>query len=223
MVLHLLKFPYRKILDPLAKSLHGVHPDIVSYTALAIAAGSGWSLYAGHLWAGWYLIAVGLTLLRMTLNTLDGVMAIARGNMSLRGEIVNALPDRYADLFVLIGITLSPHCVTWLGLAALATMVLVSYSGMLGKALGVTWQQQGPMDKVERLVLIMVAALVQFIVIVTAGPATRWLSLTPLEWGMAILILLGQFTIYRRVRGQVRQIDVKEGRNRDKPAESVEE
>jgi archaetidylinositol phosphate synthase len=218
MNLYLLKYSYRKVLLPLAERLDRVDPDLVSYAAVAAAMVTGIFFYQASS-APWLLLgAIALTLLRMTLNTLDGLMAIRQGNLSLRGEIVNALPDRYSDLFVVGGIALSPLCHTWLGVAGLCSMVLVSYTGMLGKALGVSWQHQGPLGKVERLILLMIFAVLQYAAL-RQGATPRWFGIeaTPLEWAMILFVVLGQVTVVRRLRGQVRQIDRKEALERLDP------
>jgi archaetidylinositol phosphate synthase len=216
MDLYLLKFPYRKLLLPLARRLNWLNPDIVSYIAVGAAAGTGWCFYKAAGSRSLLIIAIILTLLRMTLNTLDGVMAIQRGKHSLTGEIVNALPDRYSDIFVVAGIALSPLCRGWLGLAALSTMFLVSYTGMLGKAIGVSWQHQGPMGKVERMVTMMVFALFQFLLLPTRqGINLAGITATPMEMAMGLFVILGQYTVFRRLKGQLREIRQKECEIRD--------
>lgn len=211
MDMYLLKYPYRKILRPIAEKLGWIHPDIVSYTAVLVTIGTGWCFYKSTEHNILLIVAIVLILLRMTLNTLDGVLAIRRGNLSLKGEIVNALPDRYSDVFMLAGIALSSLCRDWVGITAVCTMLLVSYTGMLGKALSVSWQHHGPMGKVERLVIIMIFALVQFIVL-PERQNVSWLgiSATPMEWAMGIISILGQYTVLRRLNGQLREIKYKE-------------
>jgi archaetidylinositol phosphate synthase len=221
MDLYLLKFPYRKILLPLAKKLHWLDPDIVSYTAVLVAAGTGWCFYKAAESRILLLVAIILTLLRMTLNTIDGVMAIQRGKHSLQGEIVNALPDRYSDIFVVAGITLSPLCRDWLGLTALATMFLVSYTGMLGKAIGVSWQHQGPMGKVERMIITMIFALFQFFLLPQHQTITIVsIKITPMEIAMGLFVVLGQYTVFRRVKGQLGEIHQKEKAERRQKQEA---
>ena len=211
MDLYVLKYSYRKVLSPLLKRLKWLHPDVVSYMAVVVAAGTGYCFYKAADSPSLLIWAIVLIFLRMTLNTLDGILAIQRGNLSLRGEIVNALPDRYSDFFVLIGIVLSPLCRDWLGILALCSMVLVSYTGMLGKALNVSWQHQGPLGKVERLILLMVFSLIQFIALHDGG-TTQWLGVTatPMEWVMGVFVVLGQVTVFRRLQGQLREIKHKE-------------
>jgi archaetidylinositol phosphate synthase len=211
MALHLLKFPYRKILLPLAKRLHWLHPDVVSYAAVLVAGVTGLCFYKAADSPALLIWAIVLTLLRMSLNTLDGVLAIQRGRLTLRGKVVNALPDRYADIFVVAGVALSPLCRDWLGVAALCSMFLVSYTGILGKALGVSWQQHGPLDKVERLVILMVFSLIQFFVMQVSA-SVEWLDIraTPMEWAMGAFVVLGQITVIRRLKGLFREIARKE-------------
>lgn len=218
MDLYSLKYPYRTILAPSLKRLKWLHPDVVSYAAVLVAAATGWCFYEAADRPSLLLWGIALILLRMTLNTLDGMLAIQRGNLSLRGEIVNALPDRYSDLLVLIGISLSPLCRDWLGILALSSMVLVSYTGILGKALGVSWQHHGPLGKVERLIILIVFSIVQFFALHN-GADREWLgvSTTPLEWAMVLFVVLGQITVARRLRGQTRQIDRKEAVERLDP------
>ncbi|MDD5557368.1 MAG: hypothetical protein PHN82_08980 [bacterium] len=224
MDLYLLKFPYRKILEPIARRLEWLDPDALSYAAVGAAAATGWCFYRAADRPALLVWAVLLTLLRMTLNTLDGVIAIRRGNLSLRGEIVNALPDRYSDLLVVAGVALSPLCRGWLGLAALCSMVLVSYTGMLGRALGVSWQHHGPLGKVERLIILMVFALIQFVTL-RGGSRAAWFGIeaTPMEWAMGLFVLLGQVTVARRLGGQLREIDRKEALERLDPARNAGE
>jgi len=209
---YLLKFPARKILLPFARWLTGwVHPDVISYAAVAVALGTGMCFYFGSGTPSLFLWAILLTLLRMGLNTLDGVMAIERGHLRLKGEVVNALPDRYSDVFVVAGIALSPLCRDWLGIAGLSSMFLVSYTGMLGKALTVSWQHHGPLGKVERLVILMVFSALQF-VRSPGGNVIDWFGVraTPLEWAMGLFLVLGQITVFKRLRGQLREMAKKE-------------
>lgn len=208
MDLYLLKFPYRKVLAPVAERLAFVHPDILSHAATLITVGTGACYYYALRDPRLLLAAIVLTVARMTLNTLDGVIAIRRGNLSLKGEIVNALPDRYSDIIHVAALALSPLCDPVIGMFGLASMLLVSYTGMLGKALGVEWQHHGPLGKVERLVLLMVATLWQFLLLNDGArdSSLGGLPVTPMEWCMFAFIALGQVTVLRRLKGMVRQI-----------------
>jgi ABC-type dipeptide/oligopeptide/nickel transport system permease subunit len=77
---------------------------------------------------------------------------------------------------------------------------------MLGKAIGVSWQHQGPLGKVERLILLMMASFLQYITIIFGIV----LPLSVFGFTMILFILLGQVTVFNRVRGMVREIAQKE-------------
>ena len=200
---YMLKFPYRKILLPLAKKMRFINPDILSYLGTVVAFGTMFCyLYAPGLPALlWWSIL--LTLVRMTLNTIDGVIAIERGNLRLKGEIVNALPDRYSDIFIMAGIGLSPMCAPWLGMAGMASMFLVSYTGMLSKAIAVNWQHHGPLGKVERLILVMIFSGLEYYRL--TGKIGMVGTLSYFEWLMVLFIVLGQYTVFRRLRAQLKE------------------
>lgn len=212
MAMYLLKFPYRKILLPVAKKLKFIDPDIISYAATVVAAITMFCYLFADRNPALLIWSIGLTFVRMTLNTIDGVIAIERGNLRLKGEIVNALPDRYSDIFILAGIALSSLCNPTLGIIGLSSMFLVSYTGMLGKALGVEWQHHGPLGKVERLVIIMGFSLLQYLQLTGKIPAISLYNYHPtyFEVCMIVFLILGQITILNRLNGQLRQIKVLE-------------
>lgn len=203
MGLYILKYPYRRILLPLAKKLKWMNPDYLGYLATLIALATMFCYIYANQRPYLLIISIFLTLMRMTLNTIDGVIAIERGNLQLKGEIVNALPDRYSDIFILMGIALSDFCSTELGLFGLASVFIVSYTGMLGKAIGVNWQHQGPLGKVERLILIMIFSLLQYLSI--KGVIGNLFSLNWFDHLMLLFVILSQMTVYNRLKGQLRE------------------
>ena len=213
LALHALKYPYRTILSSFADKIKFIPPDIISLIAFFVTLLIGFLYYRAGAKPFLLLINVALIMLRMTLNTLDGLIALKIGRTSMKGKLVNALPDRYADMFILIGISFSSLCDIRIGMFASLTVLLVSYSGMLGKAIGVSWQQQGPLDKVDRLVLIMLASLVQFILVKTGHPELTVLKMTlsVMEWCMILFIVLGQISVVNRVVGMLKEINKIEG------------
>jgi phosphatidylglycerophosphate synthase/flavodoxin len=218
MGLYLLKFHSRKLLEPVARKMGFVHPDVLSYAATVITVGTAFCYYYAITCPILLLLSIALTLLRMTLNMLDGVLAIQRGETRLMGEVVNALPDRYSDIIFVAGIALSPLCRPVYGLLGLCSMFVVSYSGMLGKAVGASWQHHGPLGKVERLIIVMIFSLVQYLRLRsgTAGLVLLGVELTPMEWCMATYLILGQVTVYNRLRGMMREITRSEWQSRER-------
>ncbi len=217
MALYLLKYPYRKILLPIAKKMTWCNPDILGYLATLVAFGTMFCYIYAQDKPILLIISIVLTLFRMTLNTIDGVIAIERGNLRLKGEIVNALPDRYSDIFILIGIAMSPLCTPLLGILGMASMFLVSYTGMLSKAIGANWQHHGPLGKVERLIFVMVFSILEYLAL--TGKIGTIYSLNYFEWLMILFVVLGQVTVYNRLKAQLKEcakLDWLKYRNLDK-------
>ena len=216
LALHTLKYPYRNILSSFADRIKFIPPDVISFIAFFLTLLIGFLYYRAGESPIFFIVNIILILLRMTLNTLDGLIALKIERTSMKGKLVNALPDRYADLFILIGISFSNLGDIRIGFIASITVLLVSYSGMLGKAIGVSWQQQGPLDKVDRLVLIMIASLVQFIFIKIGYPVftTFGVMLSIMDWCMILFIVLGQVTIINRTVGMLKEINKAEAKKK---------
>lgn len=214
LALHTLKYPYRKVLSSFADKIKFIPPDVISFLAFLVALLIGILYYKSGNKPIFFIVNICLIILRMTLNTLDGLIALKIGRTSMKGKLVNALPDRYADIFIMVGISFSSLCDIRIGLLASITVLLVSYTGMLGKAIGVSWQQHGPLDKVDRLVLIMIASLIQFILVKIGHPGLKIISinLSIIEWCMILFILLGHITVINRVVGMIKEINISEGK-----------
>ena len=216
LALHSLKFPYRTMLDSIGNKLKFIHPDVFSWMAFFLSLLIGIFYYKSGSIHIFLIINIVLIILRMTLNTLDGLIALKINRTSMKGKLVNALPDRYADIFILAGISFSSLCDLRIGMLASLSVLLVSYSGMLGKAIGVSWQQHGPLDKVDRLVLIIIASFAQFIVMKMGYFRFKifCLEFTLIEYFMILFIILAQITIINRTIGMVREINIKEQKNK---------
>ncbi len=206
--LHELKYAYRRILNSFGEKIKIIHPDVITLMAFFVTLAAGILYGKSGEMPVFLIIGIVLIIVRMTFDTLDGLIALKRNRTSMIGKLVNALPDRYADMFILVGIAFSSLCNTKIGMIASITVLLVSYSGMLGKAIGVSWQSHGPLDKVDRLVFIMVASLVQFILISMGRYEITILraSFSVMEWCMLLFILLGHITVLNRTIGMIREI-----------------
>jgi phosphatidylglycerophosphate synthase len=157
----------------------GIHPDVVSYSSIVasgLAAVCFWQ--AGrHLWL--LLPAALLCYVRLWFNMLDGMVALASGKASPRGEIVNELPDRVSDVMIFVGVAHSGLCHPlggyWVAILALAT----AYVGTLGQAVGGQRQFGGLMSKPWRMVALHVGAWLLL--------ADRWGSNWSADWRLSIL------------------------------------
>lgn len=166
-----------------------VNPDTISYLSVVASA-----LAAICFWRAstmpWLLIAGPmLCYARLWCNMLDGMVAIASGKASWRGEILNDLPDRISDVLIFVGVAHSGMCLMVSGYWAAIFAVLTAYVGMLGQAVGVQREFSGWMSKPIRMVVLHVGAWTAFAMQrwhgeMTVGP------LTVLDW-TCILVMVG--------------------------------
>lgn len=205
MNLYRTKFFARKVFKNIFGKMSFINPDLISYLAVAFSFVAGVLFYYSKASPLLLVFCIILILVRMFLNTADGVVAEIRKRKSLLGEIVNAFPDRYSDIFTLTGIALAGYANYWIGIGAIASMFLVSYSGMLGKAIGLSWRHEGPLGKVERLTILILFSLLQLIF----KDKIFW-GLYPLAWALIVFIVFGQWTVLNRIRKTYIEIQGKE-------------
>ncbi len=119
---------------------------------------------------------------------LDGMVALASGKASPRGEILNDLPDRAADVMFFVGVAHSGLCCVlggyWVAIMALAT----AYVGTFGLAVGVQREFSGVMSKPWRMVALSVGAVVTFVLLETDRPI-RLGGETVLDWTNLVILL----------------------------------
>ncbi len=135
------------------------------------------------------LLAPLLCDLRLWCNMLDGMVALAAGRASARGEVLNDLPDRFSDVVIFVGVAHSgwvdPLVGYWAAIASLGT----AYVGTLAQAVGAPREFAGPMSKPWRMVVLQIGAWLSY---GGVGPA--------LEWACLLIIAGCALTIGRRLR-----------------------
>lgn len=164
-----LKTRRRRPAVALARRLaaRGVDPNQISSASLVFAAGAGaFFLALPHVSApAQVALLVGAALciqLRLLANMLDGMVAVEGGRGSALGDLFNEVPDRVADLVVLVTAGYAVTWISWgdaLGWAAGASAILTAYVRLLGGALGVSQHFTGPLAKPQRMALLTAACL----------------------------------------------------------------
>jgi phosphatidylglycerophosphate synthase len=86
----------------------GVRPNTISIASVFFAAGAGFCLTltdaVGSGWRGLLFLSAGVLIqIRLLCNLFDGMVAVEGGHKTKSGEIYNELPDRVADVFILVG------------------------------------------------------------------------------------------------------------------------
>lgn len=186
---------FRAQLQPLIKLLWNVHPDVLTWSALVISAICGVLLYYSHRHPYYAVIVMPLLFLRLALNALDGLLAQQTGKARPAGEVLNEMTDRFADIFIYGGLALSPSANHLLGLTAVICLLMVSYVGILGKAVGTERVYIGVLGKADRLFLLMLFCLVYAL-----KPHLRILGASLPNWLFIFFIALSVITIAQRTQ-----------------------
>ena len=209
----------RPIADILRRSAHlavqvcvrwGFHPDAISYSSMIAAAAAAACFWQAGRWPILLIPAAMFMYLRLWLNMLDGMVALASHQASPRGELLNDLPDRVSDVIIFAGIGHSGYChplgAYWAAIFALLT----AYVGTFGQALGVGRQFSGIMSKPWRMVALHIGSWL------TLG--LTWLGKSDftlggasvLDWTNAIIIAGCIQTIYVRLLRIVHALGAKQ-------------
>ncbi len=147
----------------------GVTPNQISYSSMVFAAGAGacfyfWALAENDLQRALWLFGAALGCqLRLLANMLDGMVAVEAGKGGPDGPVWNELPDRIADICVLVG---AGYGLAHLGLAdaslgwaAAVAAVMTAYVREVARSAGAPADFSGPLSKPRRMFVMTVAAL----------------------------------------------------------------
>lgn len=146
----------------------GVSPNQVSVLSIVFSAGSWYAyclaaVHRGSSAATWWLVAAAAGIqLRLLSNLLDGLLAIEGGLKTKTGDLYNEIPDRAADILILLGAGIAVrHCPYGmeLGVAAALLAVLTAYVRLLGGSLGLLQDFRGPFAKQHRMFALTVGTL----------------------------------------------------------------
>ncbi len=164
----------------------GVTPNMVTFLGLLVSLASAYCYY-NWATAPAFLPAAGLLVLLSGLfDAVDGVIARTTGKASAFGGFFDSVSDRYADAFVLAGVTLGGLCNPIAGFAALIGSLMVSYTRSRAEASGVAMSGVGLAERAERMIIL---AAVTFL-------AVFWFS--ALNYGIILLALLSHLTVVQR-------------------------
>ena len=144
---------------------------------------------------------------------LDGMVALASGTASWRGEILNDLPDRVSDILIFIGVAHSGWMNPLLGYWAAIFAVLTAYVGLFGQAVGVQREFSGIMAKPWRMVAVHAGAWITLACVWWNRGETRFGGLTTLDWTCLAVVAGCVQTIVIRLRHIMAGLRNKSGSN----------
>jgi len=185
---------FQKQLQPIVKALWHVHPDVLTWGALGVSLTAAVVLNSAYEQPLLAIVAVPLLFLRLALNALDGMLAKQTGKARPAGEVINELSDRLSDVAIFLSFAFWPDVKIHLVLLAIIAMLIVSYVGVLGKAVGAEREYGGLLGKAGRMILLMVAC-----VIYAAAPDRRLYDLSIFEIMFVLFIPLASITLLQRL------------------------
>ncbi|AGI47066.1 Phosphatidylglycerophosphate synthase [Thermoplasmatales archaeon BRNA1] len=148
---------------PVARRLINVNPNVISWLGLIVAFLSGVALYFSfdHHWM--LILASGLVILSGYFDALDGKIAKLANKCSVKGDFLDHVFDRYADMFMIAAIALSGWCDDIIGIFAIIGVLLTSYMGTQAQAIGAKRLYDGLLGRADRVVLCFLFPLIQYL------------------------------------------------------------
>ena len=117
------------LLTPLARPLAGLHPNTISFFALAAGLAAGGCYWATR-WSPWFFLAGGAMVIISGLgDCFDGIVARETGRASVFGDFLDHFFDRIVNMAIFAGLAFSPTASPSLGLSVAILILLNSYLG----------------------------------------------------------------------------------------------
>jgi archaetidylinositol phosphate synthase len=185
-------------LDPVVRALaaRGVAPDAVTASAIPIAAIGGAAIVLSPSMPAVLLLVPIAAGLRLVTNLLDGALARATERSHPRGELLNEVTDRLADVLLLAPVAIVPGAQPALVLLGVAGAILASFVGLAAKAVGGERLYGGVLSKPGRMALLAVFS----IAVLIAGPGA-WAWFGPILVAGTFLTAADRFRVaWRRLR-----------------------
>jgi phosphatidylglycerophosphate synthase len=166
----------------------GISPDAISYLSIlaALAAALCFWKSGRNMWL--LIIAPLFCYLRLWFNMLDGMVAVAAGKASARGEVVNDLPDRISDVIIFVGVAHSDLMNPLIGYWTAIFSLFTAYVGLFGQAIGGRREFSGIMSKPWRMVALSLGAWAMFVYRPCQAGSHDFGRLTILDWTCLVII-----------------------------------
>jgi archaetidylinositol phosphate synthase len=140
-------------------------------------------------------------------DVLDGEVARRTHRTSVRGDFLDHVFDRYADIFIVIGLAISSFAQPLLALLALVTLLLTSYMGTQAQAVGAGRYYGGLLSRADRLVVLAIATFLEFDLSLPwpwapTEPLSRFMAygwtFTVIDVAFVYFVVAGQWTAISR-------------------------
>ena len=194
-------------LTPVAKRLINVNPNMISWVGLILALVCGLLFYfSGYYLDGreefkWLLLLGGImVLVSGYFDALDGKVAKLAGKAGRKGDYLDHVFDRYADVFMIGGVAFSAWCDPYLGMFSLIGVLLTSYMGTQAQAIGAPRLYAGLLGRADRVVLSTLFPIIQLVMMAVGyGSFTVFgIEIIWLEIMMLWFAVVGNLTAIQR-------------------------
>lgn len=180
-----------------------ITPNQISAASVVCAALAG-LCFAGVAWGDGGLRIVFLLAgavfvqMRLLCNLFDGMVAVEAGRGSATGAFWNEVPDRPADVLILVGVGVGADA-AWLGWAAAALAVFIAYLRAFGGSLNQEADYRGPMAKQHRMAAVTAGA-------VGATALSAWGTPPVILWLTLWVIVIGEIATAVRRMARIRAL-----------------
>ncbi|MCL2607751.1 MAG: CDP-alcohol phosphatidyltransferase family protein [Methanomassiliicoccaceae archaeon] len=192
-------------ITPVAKRLINVDPNKISWIGLILAFISGLLLYFSGTKDAWHWMLIAgaaVVIVSGYFDALDGKVAKLAGKASKKGDYVDHVFDRYADMFMIGGVAISAWCNPYIGMVALVGVLLTSYMGTQAQAVGAPRLYAGLLGRADRVVLTTLFPIIQFTALWLGHgyiDVFGYITLSWLEIMMLWFAVIGNLTAVQRV------------------------
>jgi archaetidylinositol phosphate synthase len=216
MVLEGYRERVRPYVQRLARPFLGWEPNHLSGLALGLAVAAA-ALATLVRWTTplLFLPVSILVFLAGLFDVLDGEVARTTHRTSPRGDFLDHVLDRYADVVLVLGFAASGYANPIVALLALVSLLLTSYMGTQAQAVGLGRAYAGLLSRADRLVVLAVVAFLEFDLSLPWpwAPSEPWarfhlagVAFTVIDVALAYFILAGQWTAASRARRAYRAL-----------------
>ena len=168
MVLDSMRTQVDFAISPVAKIFKNVNPNTISWIGLIIALVSGVFLALSFDHHIFLIIGAILVIVSGYFDSLDGKVAKMFNKCTKKGDYLDHVFDRYADVFMIGGVAVSGWCNPYLGLLAIIGTLLTSYMGTQAQAVGAPRLYAGLLGRADRVVLTTLFPILQYIFLFVA-------------------------------------------------------
>jgi phosphatidylglycerophosphate synthase len=188
-----------------------ISPNQISFSSMIFATLAGACFAAFGLatnGADRVMLLIGAALfcqLRLLANMFDGMVAVEAGKRGPDGPVWNELPDRFADIFILVGAGYGAFFLgavdVAVGWGAAIAAVMTAYVREVARAAGAPADFSGPMAKPHRMFVMTIAALASIFEKLWSGNGDT------LAFALWIVVIGAVITTLNRTRRALRYLN----------------